>query len=191
MKEIIKKEFVEHIEISKKIKNLLLEVIEKAAVLCIEALEENKKIILFGNGGSAGDAQHLAAELVGRYKKERKGYPAIALTTDSSAITAIGNDYGFENIFSRQIEALAQEGDVIIGISTSGKSTNVLKGLELAKKMKCKTIMLTGKKKVSKKAADLNISVPSVNTPRIQEMHITIGQIICGLIEKSLTEKSK
>lgn len=191
MKEIIKKEFVEHIEISKKIKNLLLEVIEKAAVLCIEALEENKKIILFGNGGSAGDAQHLAAELVGRYKKERKGYPAIALTTDSSAITAIGNDYGFENIFSRQIEALAQDGDVIIGISTSGKSINVLKGLELAKKMNCKTIMLTGKKKVSKKAADLNISVPSVNTPRIQEMHITIGQIICGLIEKSLTEKSK
>lgn len=191
MKEIIKKEFVEHIEISKKIKNLLLEVIEKAAVLCIEALEENKKIILFGNGGSAGDAQHLAAELVGRYKKERKGYPAIALTTDSSAITAIGNDYGFENIFSRQIEALAQEGDVIIGISTSGKSTNVLKGLELAKKMKCKTIMLTGKKKVSKKVVDLNISVPSINTPRIQEMHITIGQIICGLIEKSLTEKSK
>lgn len=191
MKEIIKKEFVEHIEISKKIKNLLLEVIEKAAVLCIEALEENKKIILFGNGGSAGDAQHLAAELVGRYKKERKGYPAIALTTDSSAITAIGNDYGFENIFSRQIEALAQEGDVIIGISTSGKSTNVLKGLELAKKMKCKTIMLTGKKMVSKKVVDLNISVPSINTPRIQEMHITIGQIICGLIEKSLTEKSK
>tara|TARA_B100001057_G_C22700377_1_gene891455 strand:+ start:277 stop:852 length:576 start_codon:yes stop_codon:yes gene_type:complete len=191
MKEIIKKEFVEHIEISKKIKNLLLEVIEEAAVLCIEALKENKKIILFGNGGSAGDAQHLAAELVGRYKKERKGYPAIALTTDSSAITAIGNDYGFENIFSRQIEALAQEGDVIIGISTSGKSTNVLKGLELAKKMKCKTIMLTGKKKVSKKVVDLNISVPSINTPRIQEMHITIGQIICGLIEKSLTEKSK
>ena len=191
MKEIIKKEFVEHIEISKKIKNLLLEVIEKAAVLCIEALEENKKIILFGNGGSAGDAQHLAAELVGRYKKERKGYPAIALTTDSSVITAIGNDYGFENIFSRQIEALAQEGDVIIGISTSGKSINVLKGLELAKKMKCKTIMLTGKKKVSKKVVDLNISVPTINTPRIQEMHITIGQIICGLIEKSLTEKSK
>jgi len=191
MKEIIKKELVEHIEISKKTKNLLLEVIEKAAVLCIEALKENKKIILFGNGGSAGDAQHLAAELVGRYKKERKGYPAIALTTDSSAITAIGNDYGFENIFSRQIEALAQEGDVIIGISTSGKSINVLKGLELAKKKNCKTIMLTGKKKVSKKVVDLNISVPSINTPRIQEMHITIGQIICGLIEKSLTEKSK
>ncbi len=191
MKEIIKKEFVEHIEISKKTKNLLLEVIEEAAVLCIEALKENKKIILFGNGGSAGDAQHLAAELVGRYKKERKGYPAIALTTDSSAITAIGNDYGFENIFSRQIEALAQEGDVIIGISTSGESINVLKGLELAKKMNCKTIMLTGKKKALKKVVDLNISVPSINTPRIQEMHITIGQIICGLIEKSLTEKSK
>ena len=191
MKETIKKELVEHIEISKKTKILLLEVIEEAAVLCIEALKENKKIILFGNGGSAGDAQHLAAELVGRYKKERKGYPAIALTTDSSAITAIGNDYGFENIFSRQIEALAQEGDVIIGISTSGESINVLKGLELAKKMNCKTIMLTGKKKALKKVVDLNISVPSINTPRIQEMHITIGQIICGLIEKSLTEKSK
>ena len=137
-----------------------------------------------GNGGSAADAQHLAAELVGRYQSERKGLPAISLATDTSAMTAIGNDFGYSQVFSRQVEALANQSDVIIAISTSGNSENVLNALQIAKKLDCKTIYLTGKNagSISKKC-DVNIIVPSDNTPRIQEMHILIGHLICQHID--------
>ena len=153
-------------------------------ILSIEVLSNGKKIILFGNGGSAADAQHIAAELTGRYKIERKGLPAIALTTDTSALTAIANDYGYEEIFSRQVQALANEGDLIIGISTSGNSQNVINGFRAGRERGCKTIGLTGKDggKINTEV-DLNIVIPSQNTPRIQEMHILIGHIIAQSID--------
>ena len=143
------------------------------------------KILLFGNGGSAADAQHIAAELVGRYKTERKGLPAIALTTDSSAITSIANDYGFLHVFDRQVEALAHKDDVVIGISTGGTSPNVVNALTAANKLNCKTIGLSGKDGGDFNAlCDINLVVNSDDTPRIQEMHILIGHTICHLIEQ-------
>lgn len=186
MKNLILQEFEEHKEVAENTASKLSISIEMLAKVCIDSIKNEKKIIFFGNGGSAADSQHLAAELVGRYKEERRGLPAIALTTDTSSLTAIGNDYGYENVFSRQIEALAIDGDVVIGISTSGTSKNILKGLKQAKDKKCITVLFTGKKDHNYDYVDMNLSVPSTNTPRIQEMHITIGQIICGLIEKSL-----
>jgi D-sedoheptulose 7-phosphate isomerase len=144
-----------------------------SAQLCIDCIKSGGKILLFGNGGSAADAQHIAAELVGRYKVERKGLRAIALTTDTSAITSISNDFGGSHIFDRQVEALANKGDVAIGISTSGKSINVINALKVASKLKCKTIGLTGHDVGTlTEICDVNLAVPSKNTPRIQEMHI-------------------
>ena len=140
-----------------------------------------------GNGGSAGDAQHIAAEFVGRYKKERKSYPALALNTNTSSLTAIGNDYGYEVSFSRQVEGFAKAGDVVIGISTSGNSKNVYKALELAKKLNCYTAAFLGKiGGTIKDIVDLPIIVKSNNTPRIQECHIFIGHTLCELVEKEL-----
>jgi D-sedoheptulose 7-phosphate isomerase len=158
-----------------------------AAQLIIAAYQRGGKVLLMGNGGSAADAQHIAAELVGRFKKERNALPAIALTTDTSILTALGNDYSFDEIFRRQIQALAQPEDVIIGISTSGNSPNVLLGIEKAKEIGAKTIGLSGKGggKLAH-TSELCIIVPSDDTPRIQEAHITIGHIICGLIEEAL-----
>ena len=140
--------------------------------------------MLCGNGGSAADAQHIAAELSGRYKKERKGVAGLALTTDTSALTAIANDYAFENVFARQVEALAKKGDLIIGISTSGNSDNVIRAFQKGREMGCKTIGLTGKGGGKFNGqCDLNVIVPSDDTPRIQEMHILIGHIICQAID--------
>jgi len=140
-----------------------------------------------GNGGSAGDAQHLAAEIVGRFKLERRGLPAIALTTDSSILTAIGNDYGFEQVFRRQVEALAAPGDVVIGISTSGNSPNVLAALTLAREIGCRTIGLLGRDGGTiLPVVDLDLTVPSQDTPRIQEGHITMIHILCDLVERRL-----
>jgi len=158
-----------------------------AAQIIIEAYQKGGKILLMGNGGSAADAQHIAGELVGRFKKERKALPAIALTTDTSILTAIGNDYGFNEVFRRQVEALAQHEDVVIGISTSGNSPNVLLAIEKANEIGAKTIGLSGKGggKLAQ-LASLCLVVPSDDTPRIQETHITIGHIICDLVEKSL-----
>ena len=158
--------------------------IEHAAKICIHSLENGNKILLFGNGGSASDAQHIAAELVGRYKNDRKGLAAIALTTDTSALTAIGNDFGYSQVFDRQIEAIANTGDIVIGISTSGNSTNVLNGLLQAKRLGCKTIGFSGGLGGEmNKICDLNLIVPSDETARIQEMHIIFGHIICQLID--------
>ena len=163
---------------------------EKAAKLVINAFNSGKKILLVGNGGSASQAIHIAAEFTGRYKIERKGMPAIALTADLAAITAIGNDYGFEAIFERQIEALGNEGDVLIAISTSGNSANIIKAVEKAKKMKINVIGLLGKDGGKmKNTSNVEIIVPSDNTPRIQEAHIMILHIICELVDNQLFGK--
>jgi len=184
MQSIIQKEFIDHIKVTQKTSESLNKKIEIAAKICIASLLDNGKILIMGNGGSAADAQHIAAELVGRYKLERNALPAIALTTDTSAITSIANDYGYENVFNRQVQALANKNDVVIGISTGGTSTNVVKALETAKKIGCKTIGFSGKDGgMFNSLCDLNLIVNSDNTPRIQEMHILIGHSICHLIE--------
>ncbi len=161
--------------------------ISRAVIMISEALRDGKKLLLMGNGGSAADAQHFAAEIVGRFLMERRGLPAVALSTDTSILTAIGNDYGFESVFSRQIEALAAEGDVVVGISTSGTSKNVLSALSLARQMGCRTIGLLGRDGGTiRDIVDIELTVPSKDTPRIQEGHIMIIHIICDLVEKRL-----
>jgi len=188
IKSEIKKTFDESAKIildSKKLEKSLFD-----SILTItKSLKNKKKIIIFGNGGSAADAQHMSGELVGRYLKERKSFSAIALTTDSSILTALGNDYGFENIFSRQCEGLVRNGDVVFAISTSGNSKNVLKGMTKSKNLGAKIISLTGNNTSKmKKYSDVVISVPSENTPRIQEAHRTIIHIICEQVEKNLSK---
>ena len=179
-------EFQEHLDVIKTVGETQIENLSLIAELMVEAFQRNKKVFLMGNGGSAADAQHLAAELVGRFKAERKALPAIALSTDTSILTALANDYGYENVFSRQILALASEGDVVIGISTSGRSPNVLKAIKVAGKLGCKTVGLTGQDGGDLgKMVDVSIRVPSHEVARIQEAHITIGHIICGLVEKA------
>jgi D-sedoheptulose 7-phosphate isomerase len=185
MKSSIEFEFNEHLKVTKTSINKIIDSVEIAAKTCINSLNNGGKILLFGNGGSAADAQHIAAELVGRYKTERKGIAAISLSTDSSIITSISNDYGFDHLFDRQIEAIARKNDVAIGISTGGTSPNVLNALTLATKLGCKTIGFSGKGGGEmNKLCDTNIVVPSSDTPRIQEIHILIGHTICHLIEK-------
>jgi len=183
MIDIIKNELKLHNEVSLKMHELSSS-IDSIAKLAIKTIESGGKIILFGNGGSAADAQHIAAELVGRYKVNRKGLPAIALTTDTSALTSIGNDFGYENIFSRQLEALLNKNDLVIGISTSGNSLNVIKALEYAKNFGVRVIGLSGGNggKMNN-VCDLNLVIPSNDTPRIQEMHIFVGHTLCHLID--------
>ena len=160
-------------------------IIEQVSNKIINCLQKNKKIIIFGNGGSAADAQHMAAEFIGRYLKERQSYAAIALTTDSSILTALGNDYNFEIIFSRQCEALVNKGDLVIGISTSGNSQNVINGIKTSKKNGAITVSLTGGNGGKlKKFSDYSIISPSSHTPHIQESHRIIIHIICNLVEK-------
>ena len=160
--------------------------IEIAAKICIDSLKKGNKILIFGNGGSAADAQHIAAEIVGRYKVERKGLPAVALTTDTSVLTSIGNDFGFEHLFDRQVQALANKNDVLIGISTGGTSKNVISALKLGKSNGCKVIGFSGKSGGDfNNICDINLVVASEDTPRIQEIHILIGHIICHLIDQS------
>ena len=187
MKNKILNELNSHKETIEKVISSLQSDIEKACILAVNTINAGNKILLFGNGGSAADAQHIAAELSGRYKKERRGLPAIALTTDTSALTAIGNDYGYDRIFDRQVEALATEGDLLIGISTSGSSKNILQAFQKGKKIGCKSIGLTGKNGGEFASnCDLSVIVPSNDTARIQEMHILIGHIICQTIEDNL-----
>ena len=189
MQSIIKHEFSEHTKVSLETIKSTEKPIETAANLCIESLKKGNKILLFGNGGSAADAQHIAAELVGRYKTERKGLSAIALTTDTSAITSIANDYGYLHVFDRQVEALANKGDVVIGISTSGSSENVISALTLAKKLGCKVIGFSGSSAGKLDTlCDVNLKVPAKDTPRIQEMHIVIGHTICHLIDQEFSD---
>jgi D-sedoheptulose 7-phosphate isomerase len=159
----------------------------QAADLLINALGRGNKLLIMGNGGSAADAQHLAAEIVGRFRLERRGLPAVALTTDTSILTAIANDYGYEAVFRRQVEALADKGDVVIGISTSGESANVASALLLARERGCSTVGLLGKSGGGiRDMVDLDLTVPAGDTPRIQEGHITIIHILCDLVEQGL-----
>ena len=164
-------------------------IIEVAEIM-IEAYKNNKKVVWFGNGGSAADAQHLATELVSKFYMERAALPSMAFTTNTSTLTAISNDYDFNRIFERQVEAFVDEGDVVIGISTSGNSENVIRGLKKAKKMGAITVGLTGKTGGKmKQIVDYLIAVPSTETPRIQEAHIMIGHILCNLVEVAMFGK--
>ncbi len=162
--------------------------IAAAAEIIIEALKAGRAIYFCGNGGSAADAQHLAAELSGRFLKNRRPLPGVSLTTNSSALTAIGNDFGYDEVFSRQLEGVAQRGDVLVSLSTSGNSPNVVKAIEVARKVGMKNIGLTGERssKLSE-LCDVCLQVPSASTPRIQEMHILVGHILCELAENAVT----
>lgn len=182
--ELIENEMQAHIITAQKASTLSPILLDGAKII-IKALRDNKKILICGNGGSAADSQHFAAELTGRYKRERKGLCAIALSTDTSALTAIGNDYGYEYVFSRQVEALATKGDVVIGISTSGNSKNIINAIEMANKIGCTTISLSGKDGgIIKNLCDYSLIAPSDDTPRIQEIHILCIHILCELIER-------
>jgi phosphoheptose isomerase len=185
MQELLNNVFEEHIKVTKLSRESLKEKIEAVAKDVVQSFQNGNKILLFGNGGSAGDAQHIAAEFTGRFVKERKGLPAIAITTDTSALTAIGNDYGYDEVFRRQIEALAKPGDILLGISTSGNSPNVLKALQYGKVIGCKTFGLSGRDggKMNN-VCDINIIIPSDVTARIQEMHILIGHMICEIADE-------
>jgi len=181
---MIQKELQAHQVTIEKTIDTMVPSIEKASKLMVSTLKNGNKILLIGNGGSAADAQHIAAELVGRYKSERGGLPAIALTTDTSALTAISNDYGYAKVFDRQVEALANEGDLLIGISTSGNSDNIISALKLANNMKCATLGMSGKGGgYMDEVCHINLVVPSDDTPRIQEMHILIGHILCQCVD--------
>ncbi|MDT8394635.1 MAG: D-sedoheptulose 7-phosphate isomerase [Bacteroidales bacterium] len=191
MKKYILSEFQKHRQVLDETMQMLDPLIEQSGGLIVSTLKAGKKVLLFGNGGSAGDAQHIAAELTGRYKTERRGLPAIALTTDTSALTAIGNDYGFDRIFDRQVEALGEEGDLLIGISTSGNSRNVLRALAYGKDHGMNTIGLSGRNGGDMRPlCDINIIIPSEDTARIQEMHILIGHILCGLVDQAFELRS-
>jgi len=180
-------EAAEHMDVATKTFATLAPEFEKMLDACEASIRAGGKIMFFGNGGSAGDSQHLATELAARYIKDRDPIAAIALTTDTSMITALGNDTGFDVIFSRQIDAIGRKGDVAIGISTSGKSPNVVKALESARKHGITTIGLSGRDGGTMKAlCDIILVVPSNTTARIQEMHITLGQMLCGALEQRL-----
>ncbi len=186
----IEKTLNEHIEVVKKLVRQEQVNIEKCAEIIFDTFERGKKILICGNGGSAADAQHLAAEFVGRYETERKALAAIALTTDTSALTALANDYNFERVFSRQVEALAQDGDLLIAISTSGNSANVNAAVMSARQIGCRTLGMTGAK--GKKLASLCdecLLIPAVRTARVQEAHILIAHIWCEIIDSKLQNR--
>ncbi len=189
MLKVINKEFASHLETIEKVIKTMSEPLQQASQLAIDTLKSGNKILIFGNGGSAADAQHIAAELTGRYKTERKALGAIALTTDTSALTAIGNDYGYDRVFDRQVEALANKGDLLIGISTSGNSKNVINAFEIGKELECNILGFTGRDGgAMNQYCDINLIVPSDNTPRIQEMHILFGHTICQLIDDAFEQ---
>ena len=191
MREEVIRELEESASVKRAIAESLADVIVDAAQMILKAYRDGGKVFLIGNGGSAADAQHIAAELAGRFKLERKGLPAIALTTNTSTLTALANDYSYDAVFSRQLEALADDKDVLIAITTSGTSPNILKAVEMAHSKGVMVIGLTGETAGKLKGmADLTIMVPSGDTARIQEAHITIGHIICHLVEKGLFNES-
>ena len=180
MTNTIIEELKDHQQLVQKVIDSLAPNIEAACEMMISTLKKGNKVLLAGNGGSAADAQHIAAELSGRFLKERRALPGIALTTDTSALTSIANDYGYEHVFSRQVEALASKGDLFIGISTSGNSQGIINAFDAAKNLQCKTLGLSGRNGGKmKELCDLNIIIPSEVTARIQEIHILIGHILC------------
>ena len=188
MRDKIKDLLLESIQVKEDLLRTRIDDIIAIANQVIDCLKKGGKVMLFGNGGSASDSQHIAAELVGRFKKDRNAMAAIALTTDTSILTSLANDYGYEVVFAKQIEALGQKNDLAIGISTSGKAKNVTAAIRQAKKMGLKTVALTGRDGGElAKLADVSLMVPSSVTARIQESHITIGHIICELAEDALS----
>ena len=190
VQDLIAKDIQDSIQVKQALLKTHLVLIEKAAKMTYECLKSGHKALFFGNGGSASDSQHLAAEFVGRYEKERRGLPAIALTTDTSILTAVSNDYGFERVFERQIEALGNRGDIAFGVSTSGNSKNVLLGITKAKALGLSTVGFSGRSGGELKTlADLSIIVPSDKTARIQESHILIGHIICERVDELWTNR--
>ena len=188
MRDKIKDILLASIQVKEEImRNDIAKIIEITEMI-IDCMKKHGKVLLFGNGGSASDSQHIAAELVGRFKKDRMALPAIALTTNTSILTSVANDYGYTEVFVKQVEALGRPNDIAIGISTSGKAKNVLAGIKQAKKMGLKTIALTGCDGGELvKSADAAITVPSSVTARIQEAHITLGHIICELVEQAVS----
>lgn len=189
----MKKKIIKAFEDSMAVKAMFVkenaELIVEVSKIIADAFNEGKKLIIFGNGGSACDASHIAAEFVNRFKRERPGLPAIALNTDVAVLTSIANDYDYSEIFSRQLKTLANQGDIVIAISTSGSSSNILKAVDAAKKRGLKTIAFTGLKgdKFASKT-DYAFIVPSDDTPRIQETHITLGHVLCQMVEEILFE---
>lgn len=187
LKQFWASELTEHEDVLALTRQQLAAPFEKLLEASTSCIEQGNKIFFFGNGGSAADAQHLATELSARYKKDRKAIAAIALTTDTSALTAIGNDYGYDYVFARQLEALGKKGDVAIGITTSGNSANVVRAFEECRKQGITTVGFTGQTGGKlKPLCDILINVPSTTTARIQEMHITLGQMLCGALEINL-----
>jgi D-sedoheptulose 7-phosphate isomerase len=192
MRERIKDILLESIQVKEEILRNQIDQIFGIAQLMIDCLKKGGKVIVFGNGGSASDSQHIAAELVGRFKKDRSALAGIALTTNTSILTSLANDYGYDVVFSRQVEALGKKNDVVLGISTSGKAKNVALGIKQAKKMGIKTVALSGGDGGDiVKLADVSLVVPSKITARIQEAHITIAHIICEMIEQELCQEQK
>lgn len=186
----MQKKIIEQLEESRDLKDkmkTLAPIIEQIVKVIVEAYRDQKKVMIFGNGGSAADAQHIAGEFVGRFMLERKALPCLALHTNSSIVTALGNDYGFNSIFRRQVEANLVHGDVVIGLSTSGSSPNIVEALKYAQANGGRTIAFVGAKEcVLDTIADISLKIPSLSTPRIQEGHITAGHIICNLVEQEL-----
>jgi D-sedoheptulose 7-phosphate isomerase len=183
----IERQLVEHQQVMASLRDSMTGKIGSLADELVECFRRGNKLLVMGNGGSAADAQHFAGEIVSRFRMERRALPAIALSTDTSILTAIGNDYGFERVFVRQVEALASAGDLVIGISTSGSSKNVLLAMDAAAAIGCRTVALVGGTggPIAERA-DLQLVVPSTDTPRIQEAHITIIHIVCDLVEQKL-----
>lgn len=192
MRDHIKDILLQSIQIKEDLLHTRIDQIIDLSNMVIDSLKKGGKVMLFGNGGSASDSQHIAAELVGRYQKDRMALPAIALTTNTSIITAIANDYGYEAVFAKQVEALGEKNDIVIGISTSGKARNVAAGIKQAKKMGIKTIVFTGGDGGEiAKMADVSLVVPSKVTARIQEAHIAVGHIICEVVEDYFVSNQK
>lgn len=193
--EVRRQEIVRLPEESARVKTAIIQSqvneIEKMGSFIVDTYHQGGKVVLFGNGGSVADARHIAGELVGKFLMERRALPALALHTNTSILTALANDYGYEMVFTRQVEALVNKEDTVIGISTSGNSPNVIEAIKAAKTKNARTIGLTGVKRGKlADVADLTVAVPSDSTPRIQETHITIGHIICELVERELAEAS-
>ena len=185
--ELLESSLREHLVTIQAVLEVALPEIERAGQVVCSALQNGKKILICGNGGSAADAQHIAAELIGRYEQQRRSWPAIALTTDTSAITALSNDFGYEEVFARQVSGLATAGDVLVAISTSGMSPNVLKAAEKARALGCRVIGLTGEASASLASfCDVCVAVPSRRTSRVQEAHITIGHLWCEMVDRIL-----
>lgn len=190
MKEQIEAQLREHVKVAEDVLASQTDVIVQMAEMLIDCLGGGGKVLLCGNGGSAADAQHIACELVGKLARDRRALPAIALNTNTSVVTAVANDYGFQHVFARQVEALAAKGNVLIGLSTSGNALNVLEAMDAARTIGCRRIAFTGSgggKLAS--AADLCLAVPSNKTWRIQEAHITVAHILCDLVEKAVCQE--